>query len=93
MTMEDAILEQQMSTPNDLVIFLPTEPVALSKDPVVLSTEPVVLSTDPVVLSTSVPESNSANAPTNDTLTSEAPPAPVKNKGGRPRKVKPAPDA
>jgi len=72
MTMEDAILEQQMSTPNALAVFLPTE---------------TALPTP------AQPESNSANDAPNATLGEEAPPAPVKNKGGRPRKVKPAPDA
>lgn len=68
LTMEDAILEQQGITPNEVAIFLPTE-------------------------TPTQPETNSANLPPNDTLVEGTPPAPVKNKGGRPRKVKPAPEA
>ncbi len=38
-------------------------------------------------------ESNSANPSPNDTMVEGTPPAPAKNKGGRPRKVKPTPEA
>lgn len=73
-TMGDAIPEQ-MSTPNALAVFLPTEPAP------------------PAPPTPTQPESNSANDAPNATLGEEAPPLSVKNKGGRPRKVKPAPDA
>ena len=66
-TMEDAILEQQMTTPNALAVFLPTETPPAPPQP----------------------ETDSAKPALNDTMAEAAPPAPVKNKGGRPRKVKP----
>lgn len=62
------------------------EPAPITADAV--PPEPASVETAPIQL-----ESNSANPSLNDTMVETAPLAPVKNKGGRPRKVKPTPEA
>ena len=74
------------------------EPAPVTTDPVQpappaadLASPSEPASTETTPFTTTQIESNSANAAPNDTLENTS--APVKNKGGRPRKAKPAPDA